>query len=416
MIAVEKARIIPRSAKARGPVIPSGAMKIAARVQQIGESATLKVARKARELKAAGVDVVDLSVGEPDFPSPRIAVEAATRALEAGVTRYTANGGIPALREALAVSYRQRHGSPWNGEQVQVTVGAKMALFELAQALFEAGDEVILPAPYWVSLPEQIRLAGAEPVFVETSPEDGFRIHCDALLEAVTPRTRAVLVNSPCNPSGGVISAGDLRRLVKGCEERGLLLIADETYERFVYDDQPAVSAAAFAAEHPETVIVVGSFSKTYAMTGWRLGYAFGPTAVIGAIGKIQSHATSNPTSFAMPGAVAALEQGEEEWLERLAEYNERRRLLLPMLNDLPGFRCQAPAGAFYAFPDVTGSYREGRRDSVTVAEWLLEAARVAVVPGLAFGREGHVRISFACSREALREGVDRIREALAAS
>ena len=391
-------------------------MNIAARVRQIGESATLKVARKARELKAAGVDVVDLSVGEPDFPSPRVAVDAAVRALQEGQTRYTANGGILELRQALAQIYQERHGSPWSAAQVQVTVGAKMALYELAQALLEPGDEVILPSPYWVSLPEQIRLAGGEPVFVEASPKDGFRIHCDDLLAAVTPRTRAVLVNSPCNPSGGMISADDLRRLVEGCAERNLWLIADETYERFVYDDQPVVSAAALAAEYPGTVIVVGSLSKTFAMTGWRLGYAFGPPAIIDAIGKIQSHATSNPTSFAMPGAVAALQQGDEEWLQRLAEYGERRRLLLPLLNDLPGFQCQAPAGAFYAFPNVAGCYRDGRRDSVAIADWLLDAARVAVVPGLAFGCDDHVRISFACSREALREGAERIRGALAAS
>jgi len=385
-------------------------------VRQIGESATLKVARKARGLKAAGVDVVDLSVGEPDFPSPTLAVEAAVQALRDGQTRYTANNGIPPLRKALAESYRERHGSPWNENQVQVTVGAKMALYELAQALVEPGDEVILPSPYWVSLPEQIRLAGGEPVFVESSSEDGFQIHCDAILGAVTPRTRAVLINSPCNPSGGMISAEDLRRLVEGCAERKLWLIADETYERFVYDGSPVVSAAALAAEFPETVIVVGSFSKTFAMTGWRLGYAFGPSVVVGAIGKIQSHATSNPTSFAMPGALAALGQGDEEWLERLAEYEERRRLLLPLLNDLPGFKCQAPSGAFYAFPNIAGCYREGRSDSIAFADWLLDSARVAVVPGIAFGCDGHVRISFACSREALRDGVERIRKALTES
>lgn len=384
-------------------------MKISARARGIAESATLSVARTARELKAAGVDVIDLSVGEPDFPSPEVAVSAASKALADGFTRYTGNAGIPDLLEALASDYRRRHGSPWTAREAMVTVGAKMALFELAQALFEDGDEVILPAPYWVSLPEQIRLAGARPVIVETSAEDGFRIEAEALLRAVTERTRAVLLNSPCNPSGGMMDAAELELLVRGCAEKGLVLIADETYERFVYGGRRAVSAAALAAEFPQTVVVVGSFSKTYAMTGWRLGYALGPAPILQAIGKIQSHATSNPTSFAMVGAVAALEHGEAQWLERRAEFEARRDLLVPLLNRLPGISCAEPAGAFYVFPGVTGCYGEGREDSIAVAQWFLEEARVAVVPGIAFGCEGHVRMSFACSREDLQEAHSRL-------
>ncbi|MCH9650364.1 MAG: pyridoxal phosphate-dependent aminotransferase [Deltaproteobacteria bacterium] len=398
----------------RCAVIASRVMRISSRVEGIGESQTLRVARLARELKERGVDVIDFSVGQPDFSSPAGAVQAASRALEEGFTRYTANTGILPLREALAESYHRRHGSPWTPGEVMVTVGAKMGLFELSLALFQSGDEVVLPSPYWVSLPEQIRFSGAQPVLVEASPADGFRLHAEALIAAMTKRTRAVLLNTPCNPTGGTIGEEDLRKLVEACASRDIVLIADETYERFVYGGRAPVSAAALAAEFPETVIVVGSFSKTYAMTGWRLGYVLANKAVITALSKIQSHATSNPTSFAMAGAVEALLGGEEEWLLRLQEFEARRALLMPLLEDLPGVRCQPPAGAFYAFPDITGCYRPGCDSSLTMSEWLLEEARVAVVPGQAFGREGHIRMSFACSREELRKGLERIGEALA--
>lgn len=388
-------------------------MQMTSRVRGIEESATLSVANKARKLRAEGVNVIDLSVGEPDFDSPPETVTAAKAALDRGMTRYTANAGILELRQGLAAYYADRYGSPWTADLVQVTVGAKMALFELAMALFEAGDEVVLPSPYWVSLPEQIRFAGGRPVFVPSSPDDGFRIHPDALLAAVTERTRAVLINSPCNPTGGMIQGEDLHRLAHGCAERGIFLIADETYERFVFDGQEPVSAAAVAAELPETVILVGSFSKTFAMTGWRLGYCLAPSPVIRAIGNIQSHATSNPTSFAMAGAAEALRLPEAAVSERIAEFEARRDLLVPMLNEIPGVQCPEPAGAFYAFPHIAGCYREGCNNSVQLADKLIDEARVAVVPGVAFGREDHVRLSFACSQDELREAVARMHRVL---
>jgi len=374
----------------------------------MGESATLRVARRALELKARGVSLVDFGAGEPDFDSPGVAVEAARQALADGFTRYTAGSGTPELRAALAAHARTRHGAPWEARQAVVTVGAKAALFQLALALFEEGQEVVLPSPSWVSFDEQIRFAGARPVPVPTSTEDGFRIHAGPLLEAVTERTRAILLNSPCNPTGGVVAAADLREIVGFAAERGLLVISDETYERFVYG-QPHASAAALAAEFPETVVLVGSFSKTYAMTGWRIGYLLGPPAVVQAVEAIQSHATSNPTSFAMVGALAALTGAEMAVTEMIAEYQARRELLIPRLNQLPGFRCQPPDGAFYAFPDVSAAYRPGRQGSVEFAEFLLEEARVAVVPGAAFGADDHVRISFACSRAELLAGLERL-------
>jgi aspartate aminotransferase len=381
----------------------------------MGESATLKVTRRANELRAAGVDVVDFGAGEPDFASPAAAVEAACAALAGGFTRYTTNAGIPELRDAVAGYYAASYGAPWQGGDVLVGVGGKAVLFELAMALFEPGDEVVLPSPYWVSFTAQIRCAGARPVLVPTRGEDGFRIHADALLAAVGPKTRAILVNAPCNPTGGVISAADLERLVVACAERGLMLISDETYERFVYDGAQPVSVAALARRYPETVVLVGSFSKTFAMTGWRVGYAIGPRAVINAAAVMQSHVTSNATSFAQRGALAAIERAQDTVPGMIAEYAVRRDLLVPRLNALPGVRCRPPAGAFYVFPEVRELFDSRLRGSLEVAEYLLEQAGVAVVPGIAFGSDDHVRISFACSQRELLRGLDRMAEAFAA-
>jgi aspartate aminotransferase len=388
---------------------------LAARVARIGESATLRMARRALELKAQGVDVVDFSAGEPDFDSPSVAVEAARKALADGFTRYTSNNGIPALRQALAKRYRERYGAPWTADQTLITVGGKGALFEASLALFEEGQEVVVHTPAWVSIPEQVRFAGAEVVEVKTEGDDGFSVSADRMLAALGPRTRAVIVNSPCNPTGGVIEPEELERLVAGCAARGVLVISDETYERFVYDGRQPHSAAALAERFPDTVLVAGSFSKTYAMTGWRLGYLIGPKAIVDAAATIQSHATSNATSFAMVGALAAMEGAEGDVERMIAEYQGRRDRLIPRLNSLPGVRCREPRGAFYAFPDVSACFRPGLENSVAFAERLLEEAQVAVVAGAAFGSDRHVRISFACSRANLVAGMSRIERFLSA-
>jgi len=389
-------------------------MQLSGRVARIRESATLRVSRRAAELRAAGVDVVDFGAGEPDFDSPAVAVEAARRALADGFTRYTPTAGIPALRRALAERYARDFGSPWGSDETLITVGGKGALFEVSLALFEEGQEVVLHTPAWVSFAEQIRFAGADVVEVETEGGDGFAIHAERLLAAIGSRTRAVILNSPCNPTGGTISAPELRYLVEECDRRGVLVISDETYERFVYGGSAPVSAAALAAEFPETVVVVGSFSKTYAMTGWRLGYLLGPRSLVEAAACIQGHATSNPTSFAMVGALAALEGAENDVRAMIAEYEARRDLLVARLNAIPGVSCLAPRGAFYAFPDVSAGFRAGRSGSLELSERLLEEEAVAVVAGEAFGSDRHVRISFACSRSALEEGVRRIERFLA--
>ncbi|HZF09283.1 MAG TPA: pyridoxal phosphate-dependent aminotransferase [Thermoanaerobaculia bacterium] len=390
-------------------------MHLSSRMSRIGESATLRVTRKAAELRARGVSVVDFGAGEPDFNSPGVAVEAAREALAKGFTRYTPGSGTPELRQALAESCRRRYGAPWTAAQSVITVGGKAALFELAMALFEDGQEVVLPEPCWVSFPEQIRFAGARPVFVPTTGRDGFRIHAGPLVDAITDRTRAILLNSPSNPTGGIIGEEDLRQVVEAAAARGILVISDETYERFLYDGVPHASAARLAAEFPETVVLVGSFSKTYAMTGWRIGYTLGPAPVIRAVEQIQSHATSNPTSFAMVGALAALEAAEPEVEVMIAAYQERRDFLIPRLNEIPGFECEPPAGAFYAFPRVAGCFGPGRQGSIELTELLLTEAAVAVVPGEAFGSDEHIRISFACSKATLAEGLERMASVLQA-
>lgn len=388
-------------------------MKFADRISRVGESATLAVSRRAKELKAEGIDVIDLSAGEPDFDSPPQAIEAAVSALREGKTRYTAAAGIPELREAVAADYRARYDAPWGGSGAVITVGGKAALFELALALVGAGDEVVIPLPYWVTFPEQVRLAGGTPVFVETSVSDGFRLRAGQVLDHLTDRTRVVILNSPSNPTGRLIEREELEAIVDVCAQRGVFVISDETYDRFVFDGSPFASAAPLANRFPDTVIVVGSFSKTYAMTGWRIGFMLGPPDVVKAVSTIQSHATSNPTTFAMYGALAALEGAEDRVNQMLDAYRERLASVTSLMESLPGFRCPPPVGAFYVFPDASACFADGRRGSVEFARFLLEEARVAVVPGVAFGCDDHLRISFVCSTERLTEGVERIRAAI---
>jgi aspartate aminotransferase len=383
-------------------------------MQRIGESATLRVTRLAAELRARGVDVLSFGAGEPDFDSPGAAVESACEALRQGFTRYTPHAGTPDLRAALAERTNRRWGSSYSPSQVLVTVGAKAALFELALALFDEGDRVLLHSPCWVSFPEQIRFAGAEPVALETEAADAFAIRAAPFVAALDERVRAVLLNFPCNPTGGIVDAAELRQIVAAGAACGALVIADETYERFYYAGAAHSSAAALAAEFPETVVVVGSFSKTYAMTGWRVGYLLGPERVVDAVSRIQSHATSNVTSFAMAGALAALREADEDVERMLVEYRARRELMVDGLNAIGGIECPPPMGAFYAFPRVAQHYRSDRQGSVAFAEAMLEEARVALVPGVAFGNDEHVRLSFACSREQIEDGLERLRRALA--
>ncbi|MGY4707074.1 pyridoxal phosphate-dependent aminotransferase [Candidatus Bipolaricaulota sp. J31] len=373
---------------------------------RISPSATMEIRRRAEELLRAGVDVIDLGPGEPDFDTPETVRRAGIAAIEDGFTKYTQAGGIPELRAAIAARYRRDHGASFSPEEVFVAAGAKQALFSLALALFDEGDEVLIPAPYWVTYPEVVRLCGAEPVFVPTDPADGFHPSLDALRERVSPRTVALIVNSPCNPTGALLSPGELEDIVELARAHDFYVIFDEAYEAIVYERGP-FSAAPLKDEH---VIVVGSLSKSHAMPGWRIGWALGPREVIRAALAIQSHSITHPSSISQYAALAALEGPWDGVRDMVEEFRRRRDLAVEALNRIPGVECPVPEGAFYVFPDVS-AYLGG--DSAALARRLLEEAHVAVVPGEAFGWPGRIRISLTQPRERLIEAISRIAAAL---
>ncbi len=386
---------------------------LAERVRRLAPSATMVVMKKARELRAQGRDLVDFGIGEPDFPTPEHVKRAAERAIQQDFTKYTPAGGIPELKEAVAHYYEREYGARFDPDrEIIITCGSKHALYELALALLEPGDEVIVPTPYWVTYPAQIQLAGARLIPLETREEAGFSLTAEELEAALTPRTKAVILNFPNNPSGATIAPEALRRIVELARARDVFVISDECYDQFVYEGPP-LSASTFGKEN---VVVTGSCSKTYAMTGWRIGWACGPPDVIQAMEKIQSQSTSNPTSVAQKAAIAAL-TGDQGCVRAMtAEYKRRRDLLVQGLNELPGVRCQRPKGAFYAFPNVTGLLNDSDdiRSCTELAAFLVERAGVVTVPGAAFGREGHLRFSYATSTERIEEGLERLRRLLA--
>ena len=390
-------------------------IRLTNRVSAMQESPTLAVLNRATALIAQGVDVVDFGPGEPDFQTPHYVAEAGKRAIDRGFTKYTNASGTKALREAIAARYNKRHGTTIAMEQVIAGSGGKQELFNLALALVHEGDEVIIPAPYWVSFPDQVAFAGGTPVFAQTRADDRFRPTLAAIEAVATERTRGVILNSPCNPTGAVIRESELSRIIEWCANRDAFLIFDETYELFVYDGNEHVSAIRWFEQYPETVIVVNSMSKTFAMTGWRLGYAIAHPEIITALGKIQSHSTSNPSTISQQAATEAL-NGTSDDVQRMYDaYCERRAWLVPALNQIPGIGCADPDGAFYVFPEIRAYFgKAGITDSQSFAAYLLDEARVAVVPGGAFGADDFVRISYATSMERLHEGVKRMHAALA--
>lgn len=387
------------------------------RVRQIQPSPTLRVDTRAKELKAEGVDIISLGAGEPDYPAPIHVKEAAIKAVHDDISHYTAVNGFPELRQAIARKLERENNLKYSPDQVLVTVGGKHALYNAFMALVNPGDEVIIPAPYWVSYPEQVRLAEGVPVFVDTDAEAGFRLDPQALADAITPRTKGLVINSPSNPTGAVYSPEDLEAIAEVARAHDLWVISDEIYERLIYDGLEQVSIATFPGMGERTIVVNG-FSKAYALTGWRLGYAAGPQSIIKAMATLQGHVTSNAASLVQPAAVAALEGPQEPIDAMVADYAGRRQLVLSKLASMPGLTCQRPGGAFYVFPDVSGLMGRtlaGRTidSSNTLAEILLEEARVAVVPGEGFGAPGYIRISYATSREELTEALGRIAAAL---
>jgi len=367
----------------------------------------MAVKRAADELKRQGMSVIDLGPGEPDFPTPEHIKRAAEEALAQNFTKYTAETGIWELRDAIAQKYNRDYGTHYTAENVLVTSGAKQALYNIAAALFEPGDEVLIPIPYWVSFPEQIKLVGAKPVFIHTAKN--FQLSAELVKEHITPRTRAIILNSPNNPAGTVLSRKDLQEIIELARRHQLFVIYDECYEKFLYEGEH-VSAVEFDTEH---VIAVSSASKTYAMTGWRVGWSVAPKELTRAMATLQGHATSHTSSISQKAALAAL-TGDQSCVERmLAEYRRRREVALNELKKIPEITCPVPQGAFFLFPDVSRFFNEKIQNSVELARYLLEQAHIAVVPGAAFGADRCVRISYATSIENVREGLRRFAQTL---
>jgi len=386
--------------------------RLSRRAAGVAPSSTIAVGKAAKALAAKGVDVVDFGLGEPDFATPDFVAEAGAEAIRAGRTKYTDVAGDPALRDAIAEKYRAEQGADVARDNVLVTAGAKQAVFNACQALFDEGEEVALFAPYWVSFPEIVRLAGAEPRVVETDLEGRWHPDAGRLACAATPATRGIILNSPNNPTGAVTPAEEIERILGWCKDRGAWLVFDETYDRFLYGGARHVSAAAFP-EHRDRVIVTGAASKTYAMTGWRLGWAIGPKNVVAAMTSYQSHSTSNASSISQAAVLAALrdpERTERSVAEMLAHYTDRRRAMVEGLLAVPGVRVLWPEGAFYAFAEVSElCRRKGISGSGAFCERLLQEAHVAAVPGDAFGDDRCVRFSFATAIERVREGMRRL-------
>jgi aspartate aminotransferase len=387
-------------------------LRLSRRIAALAPSSTTAAGRKAKALAASGVDVVDLSIGEPDFATPAHVGRAGVRAIEAGRTKYTDVAGEAALRDAIAAKYAREQAAKIGRESIIVTAGAKQAVFNVCMALFDEGDDVALFSPYWVSFPEMVRLTGAKPVFVETSLDEGWHPTTTALASVASGDVRGVIVNSPNNPTGAVTDAAELSRIVDWCAAREAWLIYDETYDRFLYDGRAHASAAALRARY-ERIVVTGAASKTFAMTGWRLGWAIGPPELITAMTSYQSHTTSNASSISQAAALEALTDlagSSASVAEMLSHYETRRTAMVGGLAAIPGVRCPMPEGAFYAFADVSGLYaRKGVAGSAGFCDRLLNEAHVAAVPGDAFGDDRCVRFSFATKGDRIREGIRRI-------
>ncbi|RKX35441.1 MAG: aspartate aminotransferase [Verrucomicrobia bacterium] len=376
--------------------------------RNISPSPTLAVDAKAKALAAAGEDVCGFGAGEPDFDTPDFIKQAAVDALAAGKTKYAPTPGIPPLRQALAEKYQATHGIPADPARIVVSPGGKFSCYLAILATCGPGDEVIVPAPYWVSYPEMVKLAGAEPVVIDTDDVSGFKISPEQLQAAITPKTRMVILNSPSNPTGAVYTRSEVERLTEVAVKNGIFIMSDEIYEYLLYDGAEHVSPASLGAEAAAQTIIVAGFSKTFSMTGWRLGAMLAPAKIAKAVIDIQSQTSSNATTFAQYGALAALQETEkarEAVATMLSAFDRRRRRLHAAMNEIPGISCLLAEGAFYLFPNVSGL----GLDSTTLAARLLDEEKVAVVPGIAFGSDAHMRLSYATSDEVLEKGAERI-------
>jgi aspartate aminotransferase len=393
-------------------------MKLAARIALIKPSPTLTIQAKANALKAAGRDIIGFGAGEPDFDTPQNIKQAAVRAMDAGFTKYTPVGGIDDLKDAVIAKLKRDNGLAYKRSEIIISCGAKHAIFNVVQVMFEEGDEILIPSPYWVSYTDIVYLSGAKPVVITTNAGDGFKLQPSQLEAAITPRTRAIIISYPSNPAGVCYSLPELEALAEVIVRKGIRVISDDIYEKILYDDQPFYTLASLGDQLKELSIVINGVSKTYAMTGWRIGYAAGNEEIIAAMTKYQSQNTSNPTSIAQKAAVEALNGNQESVAMMLREFQKRRDVIVAGLNAIPGVTCLNPQGAFYVFPNVSAYY--GRSfggktiaNSAQMAAYLLDESNVALVPGVDFGHDDHIRLSYATSMEQIQKGVERIREAL---
>jgi aspartate aminotransferase len=395
-------------------------MNTAQRMQHIKPSPTLAVTAKANAMKAKGIDVVGFGAGEPDFDTPDHIKDAAIKALKDGFTKYTPVGGIPELKAAVCEKFKKDNNLEYKPNEILVSCGAKHSLYNIFQALLNDGDEVIIPAPYWVSYPDMVYLAGAVPKIIHGREQNGFKISARDLAGAITPKTRAFILNAPSNPTGAAYTRDELKALAQVLLDKGLVVISDEIYEKIVYDSFTSTSIVTVDPRLKEQAIIVNGVSKTYSMTGWRIGYAAGPKNIIDAMSDIQSQSTSNPTSIAQKGSVAALTGPQDFIGVMVREFDKRRQYMVERLNGIPGFSCLKPVGAFYTFPNVSGVYGRSAgshtiTDSNSFATYLLEAANVAIVAGEGFGADAHIRLSYATSFAIIEKGLDRIQKAVEA-
>ncbi|CUS36353.1 Aspartate aminotransferase [Candidatus Nitrospira nitrosa] len=394
-------------------------MKLAARVSRIAPSPTLAMAATAKAMAAQGLDIVDFSTGEPDFDTPEPVKAAAEAAIRAGFTKYTPSSGIDELRGAVAEKLWAELGVRYDKSQILVSCGAKHSLYNLAEALLEAGDEIIIPTPYWVSYSDQALLNDATPILMPTKEDEGYAIRPAQLEQLITPKTKAILVNSPGNPTGATYDRSTLEQIAAVAIRHDLIVISDEIYEKVLYDGASHVSIASLGPEIAARTVVINGVSKAYAMTGWRIGYAAGPKELITAMANIQSQSTSNPCSIAQKAAVAALRLGEPFTVKMVEEFSRRRKTIVEGLNNIPGVTCSMPRGAFYAFPNIKGVLGKRGPSGMLktpneLANYLLNDAHIAVVPGEPFGSHDHLRLSYATSMTNITRGLERLGQAFA--
>ncbi|MHB1457969.1 MAG: pyridoxal phosphate-dependent aminotransferase [Armatimonadota bacterium] len=393
-------------------------MAISQRARKASPSTTLAITAKANQMKADGIDVISFSAGEPDFDTPQNVKDAAIKSLNAGFTKYTPSTGTLDLKKAVCAKFKRDNGLDYPPSQIVVSNGAKHSIYNAVLAICDPGDEIIIPKPYWVSYPEMVKLADGIPVYVQTDESTGFRMTPDSLKAAITPKTKALILNSPSNPTGGVYSRADLEQIAKIAVEAGIYVISDEIYEKVIYGENEHVSIASFNDEIRKLTITVNGLSKSHSMTGWRIGFLAAEPDIVGGITCIQDHSTSNPVSFVQVGALEAL-NGSQEFTEMMrGEFDKRRKVIVDALNDIPGIMCPEPGGAFYVFPNISGLIGKSCNGKVisgsdSFMEYLLETANVAVIPGSGFGADCNIRLSYATSMDNIIKGVARIKEAV---